>query len=133
MSNNSLRVRPYSRTRGLSCDHESPNYSDAFDCIPQIHSGTQQNLIETHVDVKTTDNYMSNNSLRVRHDRRTRRLSRDHESPKYAITSECILQIHSATQQTLIEAHVDVKTTDNYMSSRPSLRLMWMSRQLTIT
>ncbi|KAE8809008.1 FBD-associated F-box protein [Hordeum vulgare] len=34
---------------------------------------------------------------------------------------------------TLIEAHVDVKTTDNYMSSRPSLRLMWMSRPLTIT
>ena len=28
---------------------------------------------------------------------------------------------------------MDVKTTDNYMSSRTSLRLMWMSKQLTTT
>ena len=67
------------------------------------------------MDVKTTDNYMSNNSLRVRHIRSTQRLSRDHESPKYSIDFKCILQIQSETQQTLSEAHADVKTTDNYM------------------
>ena len=58
MSNNSLRVRPYSRTRRLSRDHESPKYTIAFECILQIHSETQQTLSEAHADVKTTDNYM---------------------------------------------------------------------------
>ena len=73
------------------------------------------------MDVKTTDNYISTNSPRVRPDSRTRQPSCDPGSPKYSLTSEYVLPIHSViiqiqseTPRTLNEAHADVKTTDMF-------------------